>query len=187
MLTVERVPLSYRNHRYWDPNDNTTFMGSFLTEQTNRISSRIHEVQTTSRPTAAYTDRICAHCATQHPTQQCSRCKGASYCDRECQVAHWTVHKKHCNNNKARSSSSSQQQLTPTPTPPLHARTSDEGELHLLNPHRYNNGNSRQFETNTRWICDIHHAAPLDSSTGFSSFMVLDLFVESQANNGTYG
>lgn len=27
---------------------------------------------------------------------ECSRCKSASYCSKECQVAHWKVHKHHC-------------------------------------------------------------------------------------------
>ena len=96
MLTVERVPASYRNHPYWDPNDQVYFVGAFGTEQTDRVSGSIAEARSESHRTEAYTDRICAKCATKNPTQQSSRCKVASYCNRECQVAHWPIHKKHC-------------------------------------------------------------------------------------------
>ncbi|CAE8614457.1 unnamed protein product [Polarella glacialis] len=42
---------------------------------------------------------LCSFCGEgKHPTQlkSCSVCKGAKYCSKQCQVADWKIHKKHC-------------------------------------------------------------------------------------------
>jgi len=44
-------------------------------------------------------DRVCAYCKAKPkvlPLLQCSRCKKVIYCNRDCQRAHWKVHKKEC-------------------------------------------------------------------------------------------
>ena len=38
----------------------------------------------------------CASCGANDPTKQCSRCEKVTYCNRECQVAHWGQHKADC-------------------------------------------------------------------------------------------
>jgi hypothetical protein len=42
--------------------------------------------------------RVCTMCAvvSQHKLQVCTRCRRAAYCGRECQAAHWPVHKSEC-------------------------------------------------------------------------------------------
>lgn len=48
----------------------------------------------------------CAHCdtvsTTEKPLKVCTRCKGASYCDRTCQKAHYQTHKTACLLHKSR-------------------------------------------------------------------------------------
>jgi len=39
----------------------------------------------------------CASCGAPRVKSRCSRCNGVVYCNRECQAAHWPVHKKECN------------------------------------------------------------------------------------------
>jgi hypothetical protein len=43
-------------------------------------------------------DRVCANpeCGKTHDLSTCSRCKQVQYCSRQCQVAHWGVHKCDC-------------------------------------------------------------------------------------------
>lgn len=56
----------------------------------------------TSNGRETNTNRVCLTCAKQEantPTRkllQCSRCKRAYYCDRNCQVAGWKAHKPNC-------------------------------------------------------------------------------------------
>ena len=38
----------------------------------------------------------CASCGANDPTKQCSRCAKVTYCNRECQMAHWGQHKAVC-------------------------------------------------------------------------------------------
>lgn len=38
----------------------------------------------------------CTRCSSPGASQWCSRCKAAYYCNRDCQVSHWKVHKKVC-------------------------------------------------------------------------------------------
>eukprot|EP01091_Cochliopodium_minus_P009589 TRINITY_DN2388_c0_g1_i1.p1 TRINITY_DN2388_c0_g1~~TRINITY_DN2388_c0_g1_i1.p1 ORF type:complete len:156 (-),score=48.19 TRINITY_DN2388_c0_g1_i1:62-529(-) len=38
----------------------------------------------------------CANCKSVKNLKGCSRCKKVKYCNRECQVAHWKVHKIDC-------------------------------------------------------------------------------------------
>ncbi len=38
----------------------------------------------------------CAHCTQPGACQRCKRCGVAEYCDRQCQKAHWPVHKETC-------------------------------------------------------------------------------------------
>lgn len=38
----------------------------------------------------------CARCNSSGASQRCVRCKSSYYCNRECQVGHWKVHKKEC-------------------------------------------------------------------------------------------
>jgi hypothetical protein len=42
--------------------------------------------------------KVCAMCgaAPEKPLQVCTRCRGARYCGRSCQAAHWPVHKSAC-------------------------------------------------------------------------------------------
>lgn len=42
-------------------------------------------------------EKICANC-TKICTQLCSQCKKIYYCSTDCQKAHWTIHKKDCQN-----------------------------------------------------------------------------------------
>ncbi|KAJ7349067.1 hypothetical protein DFH08DRAFT_134740 [Mycena albidolilacea] len=39
---------------------------------------------------------VCSQCSNRSGALKCSRCKMMTYCNRECQAAHWPVHKKHC-------------------------------------------------------------------------------------------
>ncbi|KAJ7349049.1 hypothetical protein DFH08DRAFT_864228 [Mycena albidolilacea] len=39
---------------------------------------------------------VCGQCSKRTGASKCSRCKMMTYCSRECQVAHWPVHKVHC-------------------------------------------------------------------------------------------
>ncbi|KAJ7642463.1 hypothetical protein DFH06DRAFT_1214794 [Mycena polygramma] len=39
---------------------------------------------------------VCGYCSKATGAQKCSRCKMMTYCNRECQVAHWPTHKIHC-------------------------------------------------------------------------------------------
>jgi hypothetical protein len=39
---------------------------------------------------------LCAFCFAPAPRNRCSRCKGASYCGRECQLNGWSCHKELC-------------------------------------------------------------------------------------------
>ena len=38
----------------------------------------------------------CTHCTQGNATSRCSKCKLVYYCGKECQQAHWKVHKKIC-------------------------------------------------------------------------------------------
>lgn len=38
----------------------------------------------------------CAACGEKNPSKKCGNCKGVGYCSRECQKAHWPIHKKTC-------------------------------------------------------------------------------------------
>ncbi len=42
--------------------------------------------------------KVCSMCgaASEKPLQVCTRCRGARYCGRTCQAAHWPVHKREC-------------------------------------------------------------------------------------------
>ncbi|KAJ7796861.1 hypothetical protein B0H14DRAFT_2913238, partial [Mycena olivaceomarginata] len=39
---------------------------------------------------------VCGQCSNRSGALKCSRCKMMTYCNRECQAAHWPVHKIHC-------------------------------------------------------------------------------------------
>ncbi|KAJ7491459.1 hypothetical protein B0H11DRAFT_2009139 [Mycena galericulata] len=39
---------------------------------------------------------VCGNCSKASASQKCGRCKMMTYCNRECQAAHWATHKKHC-------------------------------------------------------------------------------------------
>ena len=39
---------------------------------------------------------MCAYCSNAPATKRCSICSFAHYCGRECQTAHWPVHKRPC-------------------------------------------------------------------------------------------
>ncbi|KAK7035784.1 zinc finger MYND domain-containing protein 10 [Favolaschia claudopus] len=39
---------------------------------------------------------VCSNCMKRSGAAKCSRCKITAYCNRECQRAHWSAHKKHC-------------------------------------------------------------------------------------------
>ena len=43
--------------------------------------------------------QTCGHCGVDNQTKKlfrCSRCRNSLYCSRECQVAHWKIHKEFC-------------------------------------------------------------------------------------------
>jgi len=42
--------------------------------------------------------RCCAHCGTtfDKKMKKCGACKTTNYCDRDCQTAHWPLHKQVC-------------------------------------------------------------------------------------------
>ena len=44
----------------------------------------------------SYTDNSCGNCGGKGAQKKCSRCGDIWYCNRDCQVAHWKVHKKDC-------------------------------------------------------------------------------------------
>ncbi|KAJ7187249.1 hypothetical protein C8R46DRAFT_1059250 [Mycena filopes] len=39
---------------------------------------------------------VCGNCSKRTGSRKCSRCKMMTYCDRDCQAAHWPTHKLHC-------------------------------------------------------------------------------------------
>ncbi|KAJ6583620.1 hypothetical protein DFH09DRAFT_1144756 [Mycena vulgaris] len=39
---------------------------------------------------------VCGNCLKASGSQKCGRCKMMTYCNRECQAAHWPTHKPHC-------------------------------------------------------------------------------------------
>ncbi|KAJ7111180.1 hypothetical protein C8R43DRAFT_160738 [Mycena crocata] len=39
---------------------------------------------------------VCSNCLKASGSQKCGRCKMTSYCNRECQTAHWPTHKIRC-------------------------------------------------------------------------------------------
>ncbi|KAI8602168.1 putative MYND domain protein [Dissophora ornata] len=58
----------------------------------------------------------CANCAkasteSGNPLKRCAKCKTVNYCSRECQLAHWKIHKKVCASNAQQ-----QQKQVPGPT-----------------------------------------------------------------------
>ena len=71
-------------------------MGSYLTEE-NKSPVVRHRRRAIQFPAdgSVYRPHLRPLRHQKNPTQQCSRCKVASYCNRECQVAHWAVHTKH--------------------------------------------------------------------------------------------
>ena len=38
----------------------------------------------------------CSHCGTEGASKKCSNCKQAFYCSKDCQKAHFRIHKKEC-------------------------------------------------------------------------------------------
>ena len=47
-----------------------------------------------SRPVAT----PCGRCGKAGAVLKCGKCKAVHYCNRECQVGHWNLHKQHCGN-----------------------------------------------------------------------------------------
>jgi len=45
--------------------------------------------------------QACGNCGELKAVLRCSRCRLTSYCNRDCQKAHWKLHKKLCNSNPA--------------------------------------------------------------------------------------
>lgn len=45
----------------------------------------------------------CCFCGKPNCTQKCVRCLSTVYCDRNCQVQHWPIHKKECEKTKQKS------------------------------------------------------------------------------------
>ena len=45
---------------------------------------------------AADDEPACLECGKEGGLKRCAKCREACYCSRECQVAHWRVHKKAC-------------------------------------------------------------------------------------------
>ncbi|KAJ7652471.1 hypothetical protein DFH06DRAFT_1206203, partial [Mycena polygramma] len=39
---------------------------------------------------------VCGNCSKASASKKCGRCKMMTYCNRECQIAHWPKHKIHC-------------------------------------------------------------------------------------------
>lgn len=63
------------------------------------LESDSHEVDPAEGLVAAKPDQLaslCAFCFAPKPRNRCSRCKGASYCGRECQLNGWSSHKELC-------------------------------------------------------------------------------------------
>jgi hypothetical protein len=56
------------------------------------------DARPTDRSAPRPSRKVCAMCgaAPEKPLKVCTRCRGARYCGRTCQAAHWPVHKKEC-------------------------------------------------------------------------------------------
>lgn len=55
-----------------------------------------HDQVKISRKYAATSMRVCAYCKQSNAKKRCVKCKSTTYCNAECQKAHWSTHKLDC-------------------------------------------------------------------------------------------
>eukprot|EP01041_Mallomonas_annulata_P010011 gene10011-20834_t len=81
----------------------TTSLAASTTSSSSSSSSSVSEIRpaspstniTSSLSTIQNIHSSCGHCKKSDGTlSKCGKCKQISYCGRECQVAHWKIHKK---------------------------------------------------------------------------------------------
>jgi len=60
------------------------------------ISEKLMDALPDEFPLFAFHKDKCGMCKAEKPKKRCGKCV-VFYCDRECQVAHWPLHKKFCN------------------------------------------------------------------------------------------
>jgi hypothetical protein len=59
-------------------------------------STVTHGRSSTVGVTSLSVDGVCDACGSERASFRCSGCRMARYCSRECQVAHWPVHRDSC-------------------------------------------------------------------------------------------
>lgn len=90
-------PERYRSHAYWN-NESIMYIGDVGTHGPDVYQERKEKLRqsTVGRPSAGYKDKVCAACGKKATGGSCARCHQVSYCSKECQRAHWKVHKPDC-------------------------------------------------------------------------------------------
>jgi hypothetical protein len=67
--------------------------------QVSLLEAEGHEIDPAQGPIAVKPEHLaslCAFCFAPKPPNRCSRCKGSSYCGKECQLSGWRLHKEMC-------------------------------------------------------------------------------------------
>jgi len=68
-----------------------------VNKATETVGAWLEGKRTDWKNTSSPATAGCAHCGKRHPNlKRCTRCRAVSYCNRDCQSAHFNAHKKQC-------------------------------------------------------------------------------------------
>lgn len=84
-------PARYYRHSYWNPPTRAIHVGNIDHQMTSNIRN-----SKTGTPDEAKLTAVCGGCGARGAKRHCSRCAKVDYCTRECQLAHWKIHKTMC-------------------------------------------------------------------------------------------